>query len=116
MAFSERSSDHGEILAGRIDQTSFHISISRYNAVAGHSSLIQVKVVDPGFHKGIRLHKGTLIEQQLQTFPRRQLSAVVLLLYLCLPAAEERLFPSFLQILIRLFPVHFFPPCRSVLR
>ena len=116
MAFSERSSDHGEILAGRIDQTSFHISISRYNAVAGYSSLIQVKVVDPGFHKGIRLHKGTLIEQQLQTFPRRQLSAVVLLLYLCLPAAEERLFPSFLQILIRLFPVHFFPPCRSVLR
>ena len=110
VALAQRSADHGEILAGRIDQPSFHITVARHHAVSGNPSFVQIKIIDPGFHQGVRLHKGPLVEQQLQPLPCRQLPAVMLLLYLRFSASEKRFLPSFLQILIGLLPVHLLPP------
>src|SRR5688500_1267128 len=89
MRFRERSPKNCEVLGKNINQSSVDLSITGYNAVAEVILLIKPEIFAAVHDKFSQFLEAALVHQEMYSFPRRQLSLAVLLLYSFFTTAKQ---------------------------
>ena len=110
MILAKRTADYRKVLARHKHLSAVDLAVTRHHAVAGHTSLVQIKVIDARLQKAVHLHKGAGVKQHLNPLSRRQFPACVLLVNFALSAAEQSLLSSPVQFPVCLIPIHRAPP------
>ena len=88
MGFGEGAPKDGEILAEHIHEAAIDFAVSCHHAVAQEALFVQPEFAGAVHHKLSYFLKGAGIEQDIQTFTRRQFAFLVLCVDTVLPSSE----------------------------
>ena len=98
VGFGQRAAEHREVLAEDEHDAAVHRTVAGHDAVARYALLVHAEIVAAVLDEHVPLFERARIEQQLDSFTRREFALGVLAIDALLTAAQFRRSPFCFQL------------------